>query len=65
VFVTNMTNPKRPIRKPWKRIWPGDEGRYLNPAWIKAMMKEGYAGARMIDKVTEHLWGWQVTVPEG
>jgi cobaltochelatase CobN len=29
------------------------------------MMKEGYAGARMIDKVTEHLWGWQVTVPEG
>jgi cobaltochelatase CobN len=31
---------------------------------IKAMMKEGYAGARFIDRVIEHLWGWQVTVPE-
>ena len=38
--------------------------RYLNPEWIKAMMKEGYAGARFVDKVVEHLWGWQVTVPE-
>jgi len=38
--------------------------RYLNPEWIKAMIKEGYAGARFIDKVVEHLWGWQVTVPE-
>jgi cobaltochelatase CobN len=28
------------------------------------MMKEGYAGARFIDKTVEHLWGWQVTVPE-
>ncbi|MFN4197279.1 MAG: cobaltochelatase subunit CobN, partial [Caldimicrobium sp.] len=38
--------------------------RYLNPEWIKAMMKEKYAGARFIDKVVEYLWGWQVTVPE-
>lgn len=38
--------------------------RYLNPEWIKAMMKEGYAGARFIDKVVEHLWGWQVVVLE-
>ena len=38
--------------------------RYLNPEWIKAMMGEGYAGARFVDKVVEHLWGWQVTVPE-
>jgi cobaltochelatase CobN len=27
-------------------------------------MSEGYAGARLVDKVIEHLWGWQVTVPE-
>jgi cobaltochelatase CobN len=28
------------------------------------MMAEGYAGARFVDKVVEHLWGWQVTAPE-
>ena len=38
--------------------------RYTNPEWVKAMLKEGYAGARFVMKVTEHLWGWQVTVPE-
>jgi cobaltochelatase CobN len=38
--------------------------RYLNPKWIEAMLKEGYAGARMIRQVTDNLWGWQVTVPE-
>jgi cobaltochelatase CobN len=38
--------------------------RYTNPDWIKAMLKEGYAGARFIMTVTDNLWGWQVTVPE-
>jgi cobaltochelatase CobN len=38
--------------------------RYTNPEWIKAMMKEGYAGARFVREVTDYLWGWQVTVPE-
>ena len=38
--------------------------RYTNPEWVKAMLDEGYAGARFVMKVTEHLWGWQVTVPE-
>lgn len=38
--------------------------RYLNPVWVKAMLREGYAGARMIRGVVDNLWGWQVTVPE-
>jgi len=38
--------------------------RYLNPVWIKAMLGEGYAGARAVMQVTDNLWGWQVTVPE-
>lgn len=38
--------------------------RYTNPEWIKAMLDEGYAGARFIMKTTEYLWGWQVTNPE-
>ncbi len=38
--------------------------RYLNPTWINAMLKEGYAGARLVSQVVDNLWGWQVTVPE-
>ena len=37
--------------------------RYLNPKWIEGMKKEGYAGARAMDKFVEHLWGFQVTTP--
>lgn len=37
--------------------------RYLNPKWIEGMKKEGYAGAREMDKFVEHLWGFQVTTP--
>lgn len=38
--------------------------RYYNPKWIEGMMEEGYSGAREMDKFVEHLWGWDVTVPE-
>ncbi len=65
VFVTNMTNPKKAVQETLEKNMGREmRARYLNPEWIKAMMKEGYAGARFIDKVTEHLWGWQVTTPE-
>jgi cobaltochelatase CobN len=65
VFVTNMTNPQRAVQETLEKTMGREmRARYLNPEWIKAMMKEGYAGARFVDKVTEHLWGWQVTVPE-
>ncbi len=40
-------------------------GRFLNPQWIKPLMKEDYAGARTIgSEFIEYLWGWQVTSPE-
>ncbi len=65
VYVTNISNPKMPRQETLEKFMGREmRARYLNPEWIKAMMKEGYAGARFIDKVTEHLWGWQVTVPE-
>jgi len=65
VFVTNMTNPKKAMQETIEKNMGREmRSRYLNPEWIKAMMKEGYGGARYIDKVIEHLWGWQVTVPE-
>ena len=38
--------------------------RYDNPEWIKAMMNEGYSGARyMSNKFITNLHGWQVTRP--
>ncbi len=65
VYVTNMANPKSPKQETLEKFMGREmRARYLNPEWIKAMMKEGYAGARFIDKVIGHLWGWQVTVPE-
>ena len=65
VYITNMSNPKAPRQETLEKVMGREmRSRYLNPEWIKAMMKEGYAGARFVDKVTEHLWGWQVTVPE-
>ncbi len=65
VYVTNMSNPKKPEQETLEKFMGREmRARYLNPEWIKAMMKEGYAGARFVDKVVEHLWGWQVTVPE-
>lgn len=40
-------------------------GRYLNPAWIRPLMKHGYAGARTVSQeFLENLWGWQVTRPD-
>ena len=40
-------------------------GRFLNPAWLKALMQHDYAGARtMGSEFLEYLWGWQVTNPE-
>ncbi|MFD1690803.1 cobaltochelatase subunit CobN [Azotobacter chroococcum] len=40
-------------------------GRFLNPAWIEALMRHDYAGARtMGSEFLEYLWGWQVTNPE-
>jgi cobaltochelatase CobN len=65
VYVTNLANPKSPKQETLEKVMGREmRSRYLNPQWIKTMMQEGYAGARFIDKVIEHLWGWQVTVPE-
>lgn len=65
VLVTNMADPKAPKTETLERYMGRElRARYLNPKWIKAMLAEGYAGARFANMVVEHLWGWQVTVPE-
>ena len=65
ITVTNLANPREPKQESIDKYMGRElRARYLNPAWIQAMMKEGYAGARFVDKVVENLWGWQVTAPE-
>lgn len=40
-------------------------GRFLNPAWMQALMQHDYAGARTMGSgFFENLWGWQVTNPD-
>lgn len=34
--------------------------RSLNPEWIAAQQNENYAGARMIARTVDNLWGWAV-----
>jgi cobaltochelatase CobN len=64
-FVADLSNPKSGETMTLERYMGREmRARYLNPKWIEAMLKEGYAGARMIRQVTDNLWGWQVTVPE-
>ncbi|MEZ5335438.1 MAG: cobaltochelatase subunit CobN [Methanolobus sp.] len=38
--------------------------RDFNPTWITGMMEGDYAGARQMVKMTEYLWGWDVTNPD-
>ncbi len=65
VYVTSMSDPGAPKQETLEKVMGREmRSRYLNPEWIKGMMKGGYAGGRFIDKMVEHLWGWQVTVPE-
>jgi cobaltochelatase CobN len=64
-LVTDLSNPKAGENMTLERYMGREmRARYLNPKWIEAMLKEGYAGARMIRQVTDNLWGWQVTVPD-
>lgn len=64
-LVTDLSNPKAGETMTLERYMGREmRARYLNPKWIEAMLKEGYAGARMIRQVTDNLWGWQVTVPD-
>ena len=65
VLVTNMANPKQ-VRNETLERYLGREmrARYLNPKWISAMMAEGYAGTKFVAQAVEHLYAWNVLVPE-
>lgn len=47
-------------------MWLAQEmhSRLWNPKWIKEMKESGYAGARLLSRMTENLAGFQATTPE-
>ena len=65
VMVSDLSNPRRPRQTSLEKYMGQElQTRYLNPRWADSMLKEGYAGARFINRVVDYLWAWQVTVPE-
>jgi cobaltochelatase CobN len=65
VVVSDLSNPRKPGHKTLEQYMGQEmQARYLNPKWADAMLKEGYSGARYINRVVDYLWAWQVTVPE-
>ena len=64
-FMLNLADPRRARQETLDQFMGREmRSRYLNPKWIDAMLKEGYAGARFVHQVVDNLWGWQVTSPE-
>jgi cobaltochelatase CobN len=64
-LVTDLANPRASETLTLERFMGRElRARYLNPKWIEAMLRQGYAGARFVRQITDNLWGWQVTVPE-
>ncbi len=65
VMVSDLSNPRKPGHKTLEQYMGQEmQARYLNPRWADDMLKEGYSGARYINRVVDYLWAWQVTVPE-
>jgi cobaltochelatase CobN len=65
VMVSDLANPRRANHKTLEQYMGQEmQARYLNPRWADSMLKEGYSGARYINRVVDYLWAWQVTVPE-
>ncbi len=65
VMVADLSNPRKP-RHTTLANYMGEElqSRYLNPRWADSMLREGYAGARFINRTVDYLFAWQVTVPD-
>lgn len=65
VMVADLSNPRRPHHATLESYMGQElQSRYLNPRWADSMLREGYSGARFLNRTVEYLWAWQVTVPE-
>ncbi|MEA2045359.1 MAG: cobaltochelatase subunit CobN [Euryarchaeota archaeon] len=65
MYVTDVRDPNKQKVEPLHNFFTRElRSRYYNPKWIEGMQTQGYSGAREMDKFTEYLWGWDVTVPD-
>lgn len=65
VVVTNLIDPLASRQETLEKFLGRElKSRYLNPQWVDAMLNEGYAGARFVNKMIFNLWGWEATLPE-
>lgn len=65
LHFTHLQDPSRPrMMAAEEMIGLEFRSRYTNPEWMKGMMKEGFEGARQMEKFVEYLWGWEATMPE-
>lgn len=62
IMISNLTDPGNMKQESLDKFIGRElNSRYYNPEWIKKMLDEGYAGARMIGQVVDNMWGWQAT----
>lgn len=65
LLITDTRDPGKPAMIGADKFIAREfRSRYVNPAWIKGMQKEGYAGAGAMREFIEYLWGWDATTPE-
>ena len=65
MYITSLKRADAPEMKSLESAYRLElRSRYFNPRWIGGMMEHDYAGAREMDRFTEHLWGWDVTLPD-
>ena len=64
-FIVDNRNAGRIRVSPLKQFLAAElSSRALHCDWIAAQQKENYAGARMIARTVDNLWGWQAVTPE-
>ncbi|TWT05039.1 cobaltochelatase subunit CobN [Reyranella sp. CPCC 100927] len=64
LYVADLRDAKARMTPAARLLADELRARYLNPHWIGAMKREGYAGTVEILKIVNNVWGWQVTAPD-
>ena len=64
-FIADLRRPGPGRIGPLKNFLAAElDSRLYNKDWIRAMMRENYAGGKMLARVTDNFWGWQAVTPE-
>ncbi|HID07766.1 MAG TPA: cobaltochelatase subunit CobN [Armatimonadetes bacterium] len=62
LFISNLRSTAQPKVETAREFMAMEANtRYLNPDWIREMMRMGFSGAGEMANWLNNLWGWQVT----